>query len=146
MARIKAVINERRLAYEGAVKLAEAEREDHYDNLVLEEQEKRFRKEASYLQKRREARRQAYEQKQAKLVGNTPQESSMPESAKPQLQDSILTEVESTNPIPPSPKVARSKQQPEVVFAEPRKAPPPKPIDTAAAGLFGEATTGKREG
>lgn len=39
MARIKAVINERRLAYEGAVQLAEEQREDHFDKLVLKHQE-----------------------------------------------------------------------------------------------------------
>jgi large subunit ribosomal protein L47 len=53
MARIKAVINERRLAYEGAVKLVDKQREQHQDNVVLQHQVTEQRKERKYLQRRR---------------------------------------------------------------------------------------------
>ncbi|KAF9463039.1 mitochondrial 39-S ribosomal protein L47 (MRP-L47)-domain-containing protein [Collybia nuda] len=53
MARIKAVINERRLAYEGAVRLVERQREQHQDNIVLQHQVIQYRKERKYLQRRR---------------------------------------------------------------------------------------------
>ncbi|THU87038.1 MRP-L47-domain-containing protein [Dendrothele bispora CBS 962.96] len=53
MARIKAVINERRLAFEGALQLAEKEKQDHLDNVVLQHQVAEFKKERTYLKKRR---------------------------------------------------------------------------------------------
>jgi large subunit ribosomal protein L47 len=61
MARIKAVINERRLAYEGAVKIAEQQMEEHFDKVVLNHQVTQFKTERKYLQRRREyeARKEA---------------------------------------------------------------------------------------
>lgn len=53
MARIKAVINERRLAFEGAVKIAEQQKNAHHDEVVLQHQIAEFKKERKYLTKRR---------------------------------------------------------------------------------------------
>ncbi|KAG7088432.1 hypothetical protein E1B28_012425 [Marasmius oreades] len=52
MARIKYVLNERRLAYDGAVKLAEKEKQDHLDQVVLQHQLAEYRKERKYHAKR----------------------------------------------------------------------------------------------
>lgn len=61
MARIKAVMNERRLAYEGAVALNAEEAEAHLDNVVLEHKVAEFNKERKYLVQREalKARRRA---------------------------------------------------------------------------------------
>lgn len=61
MARIKAVMNERRLAYEGAVKIAEQQREEHHNKLVLQYHATQIKVERKYLQRRREykARKEA---------------------------------------------------------------------------------------
>jgi hypothetical protein len=53
MARIKAVINERRLAYEGAVKIAEQQREEHYDKELLQHQTAQLGVERKSLRRRR---------------------------------------------------------------------------------------------
>ncbi|KAF9267430.1 MRP-L47-domain-containing protein [Marasmius fiardii PR-910] len=52
MARIKYVLNERRLAYDGAVKLAEKEKQDHLDQVVLHHQLAEYHKERKYYAKR----------------------------------------------------------------------------------------------
>ncbi|KAG5648427.1 hypothetical protein DXG03_005001 [Asterophora parasitica] len=54
MARIKAVINERRLAYEGAVKIAEAEHEEDFNEQVEQYLKHAHKEERKYLQRRRE--------------------------------------------------------------------------------------------
>ncbi|EEB91445.1 hypothetical protein MPER_10188 [Moniliophthora perniciosa FA553] len=57
MARIKYVMNERRLAYEGAIKLAEQEKQDHLDRVVLDHQMSQYYKERKQL-RWREANRE----------------------------------------------------------------------------------------
>ncbi|KAL0562776.1 54S ribosomal protein L4 mitochondrial, partial [Marasmius crinis-equi] len=52
MARIKYVLNERRLAYEGAVELAAKEKEAHLDQVVLQHQRAEYRTERKFLAKR----------------------------------------------------------------------------------------------
>ncbi|KAK1229874.1 54S ribosomal protein L4 mitochondrial [Marasmius sp. AFHP31] len=56
MARIKYVLNERRLAYEGAVQLAEKEKEDHLDQVVLQHQLAEYRKERKFMARREAGR------------------------------------------------------------------------------------------
>jgi large subunit ribosomal protein L47 len=77
MARIKAVINERRLAYERAVKLVEKQRERAENEKVLQYKVGEFRKERKYLVRRqeyvarkREARRKKAEEEaqMAKMI------------------------------------------------------------------------------
>src|SRR5580693_6202974 len=76
MARIKAVINERRLAYEGAVKLVEKQREYLENEKVLQYEVAEHKKERKYLMRRREhvarqreaRRKKAEEEKEAKRV------------------------------------------------------------------------------
>ncbi|KAJ4482058.1 mitochondrial 39-S ribosomal protein L47 (MRP-L47)-domain-containing protein, partial [Lentinula aciculospora] len=57
MARIKYVMNERRLAYEGAVKLADEEKTAHITNLVLEKQLAEHQKEREQLFQRQKRAR-----------------------------------------------------------------------------------------
>ncbi|TFK64622.1 MRP-L47-domain-containing protein [Pluteus cervinus] len=165
MARIKAVINERRLAYDGAVKLAEAQREVHYDKIVLEEQQKHFQDEAKHLKQRRELRRERHQQllaERAKLAEERAAAEAIQAAAAPtptaeesvvqaQESESLSATVEApeepsipppltATPVTPAKETPKVKLEPEPVFAEPRKTPPAKPIDTAAAGLFGSGT------
>lgn len=52
MARIKAVLNERRLAYEGAVKILETQKDEIETRKVLEHQTRQFKQERAYLLRR----------------------------------------------------------------------------------------------
>ncbi|KAF5382730.1 hypothetical protein D9615_002850 [Tricholomella constricta] len=54
MARIKAVINERRLAYEGAVEIVEAQQEEEFNKEVGNYMKGACQEERKYLQRRRE--------------------------------------------------------------------------------------------
>ncbi|KAF8073694.1 mitochondrial 39-S ribosomal protein L47 (MRP-L47)-domain-containing protein [Lyophyllum atratum] len=65
MARIKAVINERRLAYEGAIKLVEGEREEKFDAEVEEYMTGAWKQERKYLQRRKEYKTRRLQQKLA---------------------------------------------------------------------------------
>ncbi|KAG6890642.1 hypothetical protein C0995_006618 [Termitomyces sp. Mi166 len=53
MARIKAVLNERRLAYEGALKIAEAEREEKVDQEVLNSMKGAWEHKIQHMKKRK---------------------------------------------------------------------------------------------
>jgi large subunit ribosomal protein L47 len=132
MARIKAVINERRLAYEGAVKIAEQQREEHYDKVVLNHQAAQFKAERKYLQRRREyeARKEA---KQLKLqvvaqntlsdaISNVPPEHIGNEATEepPDAEAKKLEVVASTEEI-----------EPDIPLTQ------PKAVDAAKAGMSG---------
>ena len=54
MARIKAVLNERRLAYEGALKLIEEQKQQAEDEVVLQYQSQKFEEERAHSLSRRE--------------------------------------------------------------------------------------------
>ncbi|ESK95031.1 54s ribosomal protein l4 [Moniliophthora roreri MCA 2997] len=71
MARIKYVMNERRLAYEGAVKLAEQEKQDHLDRVVLDHQMSQYYKERKQLRWREANREKRQEAKEAKTSAKT---------------------------------------------------------------------------
>jgi large subunit ribosomal protein L47 len=77
MGRIKAVLNERRLAYEGAVKLMEETKDKEETAKVQQFLVNTQRKERKYLQRRR-----AYEaRKQAKLAAEASNSTTPSESA-----------------------------------------------------------------
>jgi large subunit ribosomal protein L47 len=81
MARIKAVLNERRLAYEGALKLIEEQKQQGEDEVVLQYQHQKFEEERAHVLSRRELterRRRARVRKEAeaeasKLLGGAGQ-------------------------------------------------------------------------
>ena len=83
MARIKAVLNERRLAYEGAIELIEKQRQKGEDAIVMEyqrqkqEERKRVLSRRELTERRREARLKAHEEAQtgADVVQAVPQPS-----------------------------------------------------------------------
>lgn len=78
MARIKQVINERRLAYEKAVNIAESERDAYYNSLVLEhlKEERRVmnRKEKREFRLRKVAKAKAAEEAEKAKTEATPME------------------------------------------------------------------------
>ncbi|RDB18006.1 54S ribosomal protein L4, mitochondrial [Hypsizygus marmoreus] len=156
MARIKAVINERRLAYEGAVKIAEEQREVQYNAEVQQHLKGAYRTERRYLQ-----RRQAYMAKKleahqrkaderAKAAGVTLAQDA---SSTPPPTSSKERDVKAHEPSPTPSKeveVATDKDAPTdeaKVSLEADTNTRPKaesanmaargPVDTASAALFG---------
>ncbi|KAJ3813348.1 mitochondrial 39-S ribosomal protein L47 (MRP-L47)-domain-containing protein [Lentinula lateritia] len=105
MARIKYVMNERRLAYEGAVTLAEEEKMAHLTNLVLKQQTTEYRTEREHLlgrQKRakmkavREAKRvkvQAKMEAQAKTEAQVEMEAQAKTEVQAEMEAETETEV-----------------------------------------------------
>ncbi|KAG5639216.1 hypothetical protein H0H81_005695 [Sphagnurus paluster] len=74
MARIKAVINERRLAYEGAVKIAEAQRDEAFNTEVQNYMQRVSQEERKYIQRRRERKERMLEKRrQADAINSTTQ-------------------------------------------------------------------------
>ena len=72
MARIKAIMNERRLAYEGAVKLVE-DAKDKEENLKVQQYlEVEQRKERKYLERRRAYETRKLEQQKPSTEENPP--------------------------------------------------------------------------
>jgi len=80
MARIKVVLNERRLAYEGAMKLIEEQKQQTEDEVVLEYQREKFKEDRVQILSRRELtkrRREARMEAEAKQdASEAPQEPS----------------------------------------------------------------------
>ncbi|GLB38320.1 putative mitochondrial 39-S ribosomal protein L47 (MRP-L47) [Lyophyllum shimeji] len=98
MARIKAVINERRLAYEGAVKLVEEEGEAKHDAEVQEYMTGVWKQERKYLQRRKE-----YEAR--KLAKRLASEEASKQTASAETAESPVTS------SPPGESWATSKAQ-----------------------------------
>jgi large subunit ribosomal protein L47 len=144
MARIKAVINERRLAYEGAVKIAEQQREEHYDKVVLHHQVTQFKAERKYLQKRREykARKEAARLKRG--VGEGVQDATGVSETKVDL--SPAEQVGKVAKEDPSEPLHTEPMHPEIGSVE-TEIPPtqPKAVDAATAGLFGDDQTSSKQ-
>jgi len=139
MARIKAVMNERRLAYEGAVKLAEQQKEEHYDEMVLQHQDTQFRAERKYLQRRRQymARKETKRLEREMEGAQALTQGSVPEG---EVDGSPAAKED-----PPEPLPAEAKQPgADSVEATESESPHPtrtKPVDAATVGLFGDVRT-----
>jgi len=142
MARIKAVINERRLAYEGAVKIAEQQVEDHQDRMVLRHQAKEFNTERKYLQRRREymarkleAKRSNEDAEEKAAQGQVNEATAGGVSEARSIGERIESQAEEVPEVPP----AIVKGTEGGLVEEEGETPPgklhPKPIDTAIAGL-----------
>ncbi|KAF8895515.1 mitochondrial 39-S ribosomal protein L47 (MRP-L47)-domain-containing protein [Infundibulicybe gibba] len=159
MARIKAVINERRLAYEGAVKLAEQQQEEHQDRVLLEYQKSKYKVERRYLIKRREYNERKREARRIRAIANEqqlPSEVAATDLSNPMVEGDTMVEdppiseaVQPTEPETPKPQPAASTRsaKSEGQSSEDRKldvgtskarATPKNPADAAVAGLFGE--------
>lgn len=151
MARIKYVMNERRLAYEGALKLAEEEKKSHITDLVLEHQLSEHRTEREKLiARQRVARLRAAKAKEAGLgvveegkLGNDTENTAETEiavgtqkAASSDIEHDV-NEVErkpdATKPAVQSPKVTPSAKSKEEIASE-----------TATAGLFGKRRSRRR--
>jgi large subunit ribosomal protein L47 len=134
MARIKAVINERRLAYEGALRIAEEKKQEHLDHIVLQHQKAGFNKDRAYL-----ARRRAYmEQKLAKkraarkamvAAANTAEDSAPVENIeKVEVVETIAEEKDAT----PLSESAAPEETVKVEVVETVTEVKPAPKDTSA--------------
>jgi large subunit ribosomal protein L47 len=144
MARIKAVINERRLAYEGAVKIAEQQREEHYDKVVLHHQVTQFKAERKYLQRRREYKARKEAERFKRGVGEGTQDATGVSETKVDL--SPAEQVGKVAKEDPSEPLHTEPKHPEVGSVE-TKIPPtqPKAVDAARAGLFGDDQTSSKQ-
>ncbi|KAJ3995717.1 mitochondrial 39-S ribosomal protein L47 (MRP-L47)-domain-containing protein [Lentinula boryana] len=160
MARIKYVMNERRLAYEGALKLAEEEKTAHITNLVLKQQLAEHQKERELFRRQKRARiRAAREAKRKaeqarKEVHITAVQSEVQSSVKQQDivtagPDSIDNKIDAPEAAPLHPQsiktgTAQSAQTIEKPEQTPkaRSSPAESASEAATAGLFG--TRGRR--
>jgi len=148
MARIKAVINERRLAYEGAVKIAEQQREEHYDKVVLHHQVTQFKAERKYLQRRREYKARKEAERFKCGVQKAAQEATGSVSeAIVDVSPAELVEKDAEEDLLGLPHAGA--RQPEVGSVEETNPElpltQPKAVDAVTVGLFGdEQTSGKR--
>ncbi|KIK52047.1 hypothetical protein GYMLUDRAFT_208245 [Collybiopsis luxurians FD-317 M1] len=147
MARIKYVMNERRLAYEGAVKLAEEQKTAHTTKLVLQQQLADHQKERQELfgrqrssrlklaAKRAAEKRAAKEQEQAEAaeeiqaVGEAAPLAEVAEAAP------TVESVETKEDAPETPKVEAVPSEKPGIKSSPRKLE--SATDVASAGLFG---------
>ena len=165
--RIKHVMNERRVAYEGAYDLAneqhEARQQAKLETAILQQQQAEYKEErrvyhesqargrrtlkAFKLHKAQEAR-EAAERAAAEamtLAAEKAQEALATEAEATQTPAvNVVVEVEETKaaatPEPEAPEVANTTQEPEA--AAPHKAL--KPEDSVAAGLFGTASSKRK--
>ncbi|KAJ3504413.1 hypothetical protein NMY22_g17933 [Coprinellus aureogranulatus] len=157
MARIKAVMNERRLAYEGAVKLVQEHQEVAKDKQVWVLRDKLYHKAIDnimkFQEKGRKLRRfQAVKIAKAKKAleaqgGVRPKETAAGETAG---RESVVKAESSTTPAAEGKKpqveaaAATPASTPSAPAKEPRKKSVPKgsdpesAVDTATAGLFGK--------
>ena len=148
MARIKAVINERRLAYEGAVKIAEQQREEHYDKVVLQHQATQFKAERKYLQRRHEykARKEAERLKRDVQKGMQEATGSAPETVVDVSPAKLVGKGAEEDPSPP----LAEARQPDVGSAEETdsgiSSTQPKAVNAATVGLFGDDQTSSNRG
>ncbi|KAJ4491462.1 mitochondrial 39-S ribosomal protein L47 (MRP-L47)-domain-containing protein [Lentinula edodes] len=94
MARIKYVMNERRLAYEGAVTLAEEEKMAHVTNLVLKQQTAEYRTEREHLlgRQKRAKMKAIREAKRVKMQAQMEAQAEMKAQAKTEVQAESETE------------------------------------------------------
>jgi large subunit ribosomal protein L47 len=174
MARIKAVINERRLAYEGAVKIAEQQKDEHFDRELLQLQTAQFRTERKRLRRRRECKawKETEKMEEAREVTTQGasaeiamvQEAMAQEAAQDAVPQFVTTPLAtaprsvSDSVVDPSP-TGRTRtgspdadlQQPGVGSVENTKseiptATQPKGVDAATAGLFGDVQTSGKVG
>lgn len=146
MARIKAVMNERRLAYEGAVKIAEKQREEHYDKVVLQHQTTQFKAERKYLQRRREYKARAEAERFKRGVQKAAQDttSSVSETIVNVSPAELVGKDAEDLSRPPHAEA----RQPGVGSAEktdPELSPTqPKAVDAVTVGLFGDDQTSSK--
>ncbi|KAF5369316.1 hypothetical protein D9758_002720 [Tetrapyrgos nigripes] len=170
MAHIKAVINERRLAYEGALRIAEEKKEEHLDNLVLEHQRTQFNKDRAYLMRRREYQEKKRAKKRAAAAAARAESRVSTEDIETAEVVEAVTDVNAT-PVdsvkvevvetvtevktertdagsmdPPTTKAASSKPKAKPTPAEVSQADRPATGESASeavtAGLFGKTSGG----
>ena len=157
MARIKAVMNERRLAYTGAVKLFAERKEEIQDlqfmqlhrNLVLEAEKKLVEFQTNGRAIRKEhAKRYAQAKKELEAEGLLPPAAEVTAEAAPVPETELstpaaekLVEAAALAPTPSEPLEKQQKEEPAIpIGSDPKSA-----LDTAAAGLFGDSVTSKKD-
>jgi large subunit ribosomal protein L47 len=155
MARIKAVMNERRIAYEGAVKIFAEHKEEAQDiqlmklhrGVVAQAEQKlaEFQTRGRAI-RREQAKKYAQAKKELKAQGV------LPPAADATTEAASVPEAESStpaaeNPVEASPTPTPSPSEPskEAKKEIPTGSDPKSALDTAAAGLFGESVTSKKD-
>ncbi|KAG6878084.1 hypothetical protein C0993_012411 [Termitomyces sp. T159_Od127] len=122
MARIKAVLNERRLAYEGALKIVETEREEQFDQEVLNSLKGAWEHKKQHLEKRRAylTRRQ-----ELKLARKVAREAAANKAAAKEVvteevaAKEVVTEEAVAQEVSPQPPTLESTSQPQPVAGIP---------------------------
>ena len=144
MARIKAVMNERRLAYEGAVKIAEKQREEHYDKVVLQHQTTQFKAERKYLQRRREYKARAEAERSKRGVQKADTTSSVSETIV-NVSPAELVGKDAEDLSRPPHAEGRQPGVGSVEETDPELPPTqPKAVDAGTVGLFGDDQTSSK--
>ncbi|KAE9395080.1 hypothetical protein BT96DRAFT_923105 [Gymnopus androsaceus JB14] len=151
MARIKYVMNERRLAYEGAVKLAEEEKKSHITDLVLKQQLAEHQQEREQLVKRQgEARLKAAEAKEVAeavledKVGDDLESADIAEEVTTAGEEvEQVAESDIGNDVKEAEIKAKAEETPSTPNVAPRKSNQESASEAATAGLFGR-TRGRR--
>ena len=151
MARIKAVMNERRLAYEGAVKLFAEHKEEAQDIRLMKlhrDVVAQAEKKLAEFQTRGRALRKEQAKKYAQAKKELEVEGVLPPVADATAEAASVTEAEPSTPAaekpievaaaatpsPSEPSKEAKKDEPVI----PTGSDPKSALDTAAAGLFGE--------
>lgn len=154
MARIKTVLNERRLAYQGAMKIMEKQREKEEDAAVLQYQRQHHEEEQKRILSRRELterRREAWLKSQQALAEETSTEDAYvraeeTESAPATDGADVLEEAQtgpdavqaqSSETVTQSSKSSEDAEQSGKKVKEIQRKTPTSPGDAAADALFG---------
>ncbi|KAF8627385.1 hypothetical protein AX17_006200 [Amanita inopinata Kibby_2008] len=166
MARIKAVLNERRLAYEGAMKLIEEQKQKDEDEIVLQYQREQHEEERKRILSRRDLmkrRREAQRKKDAELLEKRQLEAEAQQTnAEAEIHTAANAATSSNDVsanITPESTEAPTVQTSEVAEREEKhdksetkmkngkavqRKTPVNPADAAADGLFGAASQSGR--
>ena len=168
MGRIKAVLNERRLAYEGALKLIEEQKQQTEDEVVLQYQHQKFEEERARVLSRRELterRRMARVRKEAEAQQARTEAAEVestetklaahdsPQEAQSQLNAvGMVSKATQTSELIHAPSSAGTDGQEAAVERKTksivetaRRKTPVDPVEAATDALFGAAGHGKRQ-
>ncbi|PFH54078.1 hypothetical protein AMATHDRAFT_53887 [Amanita thiersii Skay4041] len=149
MARIKAVLNERRLAYAGALKLIEEEKHKEQDELVWQYQLQRHAEERKLVSRRKltERRKEAQQRRDAELLEKREVDAGAQYAEQIQASDTVVlgdtTPNQSTDTFS-SAETTEEEEKPqkkiEKVEQVVQRKTPVNPADAAVDGLFGAVT------
>ncbi|KAH6912700.1 mitochondrial 39-S ribosomal protein L47 (MRP-L47)-domain-containing protein [Coprinopsis sp. MPI-PUGE-AT-0042] len=150
MGRIKAIMNERRIAYEGALKLVEEQQETLQDKQLLRMQREALAKAQQKLLTFVTRGRMLRREKQRQLAeGQKALEQELALSANEAVTDSTSSTAAAANPVQPEPPTlapsttASPKKTPAASATTEAPLEPQTAAETATASLFGEIANRK---